>query len=613
MEDKITSEIEIDGTPLSTFSYLTIKQSFNTHHWFELHVNHDTFEVLGSGKADTSRNLVGKPIFINITETLSGRFTLFSGIICEIGLSQSDGLRGDLILRGYSPTILLDNGVNLNSFKAKTLNDIVTAVTSKVVANDLRMEVKAAYTKPIPYMSQYKESTFSFLNRLSSEYGEWFYYDGVHTKFGKPDSLPEIDLVYGREISSMNWSMKVSPVSFSQYSYNSSENQMNEGVAPDSVDGVDADTLFALNKSQDVFTDTVNMPLKPRTKNQAELDELMKRRKESAAASLVGLLAKSNAAAVNIGTIANIKISKKELIDFVVEDYGQYLITSVTHELDGNHRYRNTFEAIPATSNVIPVKNVRYPVAESQVATVMANNDPNGMGRVQVQFLWQQKKGDRTEWLRVLTPDAGSGNDSRKNRGFFIHPEVGDQVIVGFRYNDPNRPFVMGSIPHGKNIDSHHIQQNHVKAITTRSGSQVLFNDTKHHIKISTSAGNIIKIHEKTGAISITSASSISLNSEVINIHASQLVDIQAPKITVGNIAAPAPASGDENAKQPAATETIEMKAKVIDIKADQKLTGTAPNTTLEGKKKNLIKSDTLVDIAGGAGANVHATLVKIN
>jgi type VI secretion system secreted protein VgrG len=171
----------------------------------------------------------------------------------------------------------------------------------------------------------------------------------------------------------------------------------------------------------------------------------------------------------------------------------------------------------------------------------------------------------------------------------------------------------MGSIPHGKNIDSHHIQQNHVKAITTRSGSQVLFNDTKHHIKISTSAGNIIKIHEKTGAISITSASSISLNSEVINIHASQLVDIQAPKITVGSIAAPAPASGDENAKQPAATETIEMKAKVIDIKADQKLTGTAPNTTLEGKKKNLIKSDTLVDIAGGAGANVHATLVKIN
>lgn len=615
MEDKIISEIQIDGTTVSTFSYLTIRQAFNTHHWFELRVNHDTFEVLGSGKADTSRNLVGKSIFINITETLSGRSTLFSGIVCEIGLSQSDGLRGDLALRGYSPTILLDNGINLNSFKAKTLNDIVTEVTSKVVANDLRIDVKSTFTNPIPYMSQYKESTFSFLNRLSSEYGEWFYYDGVSTKFGKPDKLPEIDLVYGREISAMNWSMKVSPVSFSQYSYNSSENQLNQGAAPNDVNGLDADTLFALNKSQDLFSESVNMPLKPRTKSQSELDELMKRRKESAAASLVGLLAKSNAAGVNIGTIANIKISKKELLDFVTEDYGQYLITSVTHELDGNHRYRNTFEAIPASSNVIPVKDIRYPVAESQVATVMSNNDPDGIGRVQVQFLWQQQKGDRTEWLRVLTPDAGLGNESRKNRGFFIHPEVGDQVIVGFRYNDPNRPFVMGSIPHGKNIDSHHIQENHVKAITTRSGSQVLFNDTKHHIKISTSAGNIIKIHEKTGSISITSASSIDLNSAVINIHASQLVDIQAPKITIGNNDEPAPASAskEEKAKQRSPAQTIDIKAKAIDLNGKETLKGSAVNTTLEGTTQNLIKSDKLVDVSGGQEAKVHGTMVKIN
>ncbi|MCX2484645.1 type VI secretion system Vgr family protein [Pedobacter sp. MR2016-24] len=615
MEDKIISEIHIDGTPVHTFSYLMIRQSFNAHHWFELHVNHDTFEILGSGKADTSRNLVGKSISITLTETLSGRSTLFSAIICEIGLSQSDGLHGDLVLRGYSPTILLDNGVNLNSFKAKTLNEIVTEVTSKVVANDLRMEVKAKYTTPIPYMSQYKESTFSFLNRLSSEYGEWFYYDGVNTKFGKPDEQPQIDLVYGREISTMNWSMKVSPVTFSQYSYNSSENQLNKGDAPDSVDGLDADSLFALNKSQDLFTDPVNMPLKPRTQSQSELDEMMKRRKESAAASLVGLMAKSNAAGVNIGTIVNVKISKKELLDFVTEDYGQYMITSVTHELDGNHRYRNTFEAIPAASNVIPVKDVRYPVAEPQVATVMSNQDPKGMGRVQVQFLWQQQKGDRTEWLRVLTADAGSGNDSRKNRGFFIHPEVGDQVIVGFRYNDPNRPFVMGSIPHGKNIDSHHIQENHVKAITTRSGSQVLFNDTKHHIKISTSAGNIIKIHEKTGSISITSASSISLNSEVINIHASQLVDIQAPKITIGNTDAPAPAtaSAEEKAKQRSPTQTLDIKAKAIDLNGEDTLKGTSKITTVEGTDQNTIKSDKLVDVSGGLEAKVHGTMVKIN
>jgi len=30
-------------------------------------------------------------------------------------------------------------------------------------------------------------------------------------------------------------------------------------------------------------------------------------------------------------------------------------------------------------------------------------------------------------------------------------PEKGDQVLVGFRYNNPNRPFVLGSLFNGKN------------------------------------------------------------------------------------------------------------------------------------------------------------------
>lgn len=601
MEEKIIPEIYIEETAVATFSYLVIKQSFNAHHWFELHVNHDTFELLGSGRTDRSKSLIGKPITISITASLTGRSTLFNGLICEIGLSQADGLHGNLVLRGYSPTILLDNGVNLNSFKGKKLKDIVSQVTSKVTANDLRIAIKPAYDKTLPYIAQYKESAFSFINRLSSEYGEWFYYDGRQTYFGRPDELPEIDLIYGREIASMNWSMKVSPLSFSQYSYNSSEDQLYKADAPSSVDGLDADSQFALDKSKELFSDSVNMPLKPRVKNQSELDELMKRRTEAAAANLVGLLAKSSTPGVNLGTIANVQISKKQLFDFIPEDYGKYLITAVTHELDGNFRYRNTFEAIPAKSATIPVKDVKYPVAEAQVATVMANNDPQGMGRIQVQFLWQKESGEQTEWLRVLTADAGSGNEKAKNRGFFILPEVGDQVIVGFRYNDPNRPFIMGSIPHGKSIDSKHIQQNHVKAITTRTGSQLIFNDDKHQIKIKTSKGNVIKIHEKTGAISITSASSISLNSKDISITGSSSVNIQSPKITVGNL----------GEKHP--TDTIDIKGKTITIEAQDKLDEKSKVIVAEGTDSHTLKSTTLVDVAGGSQTKITGSMVKIN
>ena len=52
----------------------------------------------------------------------------------------------------------------------------------------------------------------------------------------------------------------------------------------------------------------------------------------------------------------------------------------------------------------------------------------------------------KTSWIRVLTPDAGSSGKVSSNRGFVFIPEKGDQVMIGFHYNDPNRPYVQGSL-----------------------------------------------------------------------------------------------------------------------------------------------------------------------
>ena len=42
-----------------------------------------------------------------------------------------------------------------------------------------------------------------------------------------------------------------------------------------------------------------------------------------------------------------------------------------------------------------------------------------------------------------MTPDGGSSSDVKSNRGFVFIPEVGDQVLLGFRHGDPARPYVM--------------------------------------------------------------------------------------------------------------------------------------------------------------------------
>jgi type VI secretion system secreted protein VgrG len=48
-------------------------------------------------------------------------------------------------------------------------------------------------------------------------------------------------------------------------------------------------------------------------------------------------------------------------------------------------------------------------------------------------------------------------------------PEIGDQVMLGFRYNDPNRPFVMGSMYNGT-TGAGGQEKNHLKSIFTRGG-----------------------------------------------------------------------------------------------------------------------------------------------
>ena len=127
------------------------------------------------------------------------------------------------------------------------------------------------------------------------------------------------------------------------------------------------------------------------------------------------------------------------------------------------------------------------PLAETQMATVLSNADPHGAGRVQVRMNWQTDN-MRTSWVRVMTPDGGSSDDVKSNRGFVFIPEVGDQVLLGFRHGDPARPYVMGSLFNGTTGGGGG-QGNNCKSLTTRSGSS---------LKLDDSAGSVT-LHDKGG------------------------------------------------------------------------------------------------------------------
>ena len=154
--------------------------------------------------------------------------------------------------------------------------------------------------------------------------------------------------------------------------------------------------------------------------------------------------------------------------------------------------YKNRFKAIPATIKALPSPKVRMPLAETQMATVLSNADPEGKGRVRVRMNWQTD-GMQTGWVRVMTPDGGSSSDVKSNRGFVFIPEVGDQVLLGFRHGDPARPYVMGSLFNGTTGNGGG-SNNSIKSLKTRSGISVILNDDNKSLEIKDAGGSSIHL-----------------------------------------------------------------------------------------------------------------------
>ena len=153
---------------------------------------------------------------------------------------------------------------------------------------------------------------------------------------------------------------------------------------------------------------------------------------------------------------------------------------------------------------------LRMPLAETQMATVLSNADPQGKGRVRVRMNWQTN-GMQTGWVRVMTPDGGSSSDVKSNRGFVFIPEVGDQVLLGFRHGDPARPYVMGSLFNGT-TGGGGLEGNHMKSLTTRSGHTIKLNDSLSSLGITINAGETFTVNCKNA--NILAEESINMNAE---------------------------------------------------------------------------------------------------
>lgn len=614
--EKVIADIEIEDQKIEHYSTVTINQKFNEHHTFSIRIKYDVLEKTGSFSLSNAQKLIGKSAVIKLlyANTLEIAYE-FHGLVCGIDIEQADNFSSDLVIKGYSPTILLENGQNFNSFYNKKLQQVVDALTGSLSQVNCSVNNSPQYKTPIPYVSQYRESAFHFLNRLSSQFGEWFYYDGQKLYFGKPSGSPNIEIIYGIDVRSMQMKLQILPLTFSGYSYLSKDDKLITADAPSTIDGLDEYASFVLNESNKIFSEPVSLPVKQRIESKSDLDSFLKQKKTAMAAHLEVLNATSDNPAVCIGAVADLKVSVLSGADFKKEDGGKFLITAIEHHVSGNGKYYNSFEGIPSGIDVIPVNNVIVPLAEPQIATVKDNKDPDNMGRVRVQMLWQQASNEMTDWLRVMTPDAGGGKGGAKNRGLVVVPEPGDQVLVCFRYNDPDRPFVLGSMFHGKTGGGGG-QGNKVKSLTALSGSVVSLDGDA--INIIDAAGNKVTL-DGGGKINVNCTSNITLEcgSSKITMDSGGKIEISGTEITVsGSTKAEMKSTASFKAEGTAATvkgATAEINGdSKVDVKSGAAVEVASPATTVKGDANLKLQSAT-VDVEGSAMTNVKGGVVNLN
>ena len=504
--------IEIDGVTLTRFSKLVINQKVQTHHRFSL-LQPLPKEFVSQG-IDKAQKYVGQSIKISITpSTMSTESPLlFNGIITEAQVVRTAGASGGIVINGYSSTILLEGTPNIRSFTGQSLSDIVKEVVDGYPQESLRPSIDVKNDPTLPYTVQYGESDFAFLSRLAQKKGQWFYYNGEELHFGKTKPK-NFTLEYGRSLHSFNIEMRAKSLGFEYIGYDSSNGETQKASSMEVNYQPEGYSKSLFESSKKLFPNTSTMMYSHAVEEGNSRTHLVDRattQLQSRTADLVTAKGDSDETGLRIGDVITIKEPSFSLTGNILDglqeqNFGNYIITDIMHICDESGTYHNSFDAVPEGVGAPPYGNVHsFPTAESQPATVTSNDDPSGLGRIQVAFAWQQSTGKSTPWIRMTNPHSGG------NKGFYFIPEVGEEVLVAFEGGNAEKPFVLGAMYNGSASSGYAASNNMVKAIHTRSGHIIKFTEDES-ILITDKSGNEITLDTVGSNINIKAPNDINI------------------------------------------------------------------------------------------------------
>jgi phage protein D len=401
-------------------------------------------------------------------------------VAVEPEMTQESGMT--VVIRGYDKSHRLHRGKKCRSFVGKTDSDIVkeiadangleasvdsTAVVNEHIIQDNRTDMEFIHDRArrAGYLAYVENGKLFFVKPSSSS-------SGIEVEWGKNLTEFQARLTSAGQVNNSEvhgWDVKQkSPITG-----NASSPTGTPSVGGENHGGKLASKAFGIQEIKEIPHDRT-------VTNKSEADML--------AQSLLNDHCQSffQAEGTCWGNSA-IRAGKQVEIKGVGQRFsGVYLVTRAIHTYNFSG-YSTSFEISGYHANTLRelLKNTEKECTYGVVLGIVTEvKDTDGLARIKVKYPTINDQ-LASHWARLATPMAGP------QRGIQFIPEINDEVLIAFEYNDINKPYVIGSLWNGKDAppdagnslfgDKGEVQKRFIK---TRSGHLITFDDTAKKEKI---------------------------------------------------------------------------------------------------------------------------------
>ena len=511
---------EVARTVMQQIESLTVSQHSHLPDLFTITFNDPGLKLLDDGPFDLT-----KTVEVKATDAQGQKVTLIKGEITALEPSFQEGMIAQLVVRGYDKSHRLYRETHSQAYLNKKDSDLANEIAQSA---GLQTEIDSTSTV-YDHIFQHNQTDLEFLLDRAWRIGYECFVSAGKLYFRKPPSgRAALKLTWGQELLTfqprMNLAEQVDEVIVRGWDVEKKEAIVGKSTrgelyakVKENKDGAAWAHNFGSGRLVIVDQPVVS---------QAEANTLASARLDEISGAFIEAQGEAfRSPQIRAGQIVEIE-------GIGARFSGAYLVTEATHSYSAQG-LSTSFSVRGSRTGLLSEQLDSQPHAQrfpGLVTGIVTNtDDPQKWGRVKLKFPWMTDDSE-SNWARVMGIGAGP------ETGFFVLPEVGDEVLVAFAHGDFNQPFVLGGLWNGKDelpaeaSGAPSGQMPKVRTWHARSGAKIVMHDTSDNkIEIVSADGRSITLDDQNKTITVkTSGVKLELTDSAVNIESQSEVNLKA-------------------------------------------------------------------------------------